>query len=234
MRMWMVDPAIMCRQHLLGEHVELHMMAAHLRLGRRVDGYVNNNCVEPRSIGARHKALAAELARRGYRHASPLEQPPVASWQRPKACVDAAASLADLTGRCAECAARRTTQEAQMAGSLPVLREHKDTLRVLVSWRCNFRCAYCCNDTLPDVRAGIRPVNLETLDFSQYSVVCVSGGEPLLFMDRVKAVCNKARGKFIVLYTNGTKMTPGVAACLSEWGVNAVNVGLHYPKTLIF
>lgn len=27
MRMWMVDPKIMCRKHLLGEHLELHMLA---------------------------------------------------------------------------------------------------------------------------------------------------------------------------------------------------------------
>ena len=27
MRMWGVDPKQMCRQHLLGEHVELHMQA---------------------------------------------------------------------------------------------------------------------------------------------------------------------------------------------------------------
>jgi hypothetical protein len=118
-----------------------------------------------------------------------------------------------------------------MIEPLHVLCERKDTLRVLVSWKCNFHCTYCCNDTLPAVRAGIQPTRLETLDFSQYSVVCVSGGEPLLFMDRVKAVCSKAHSKFIVLYTNGTKMTPGVAARLSEWGVNAINVGLHYPKT---
>lgn len=29
MRMWMVDPTIMCRQHLLGEHYELHVRGAY-------------------------------------------------------------------------------------------------------------------------------------------------------------------------------------------------------------
>lgn len=103
--MWMVDPAIMCRKHLLGEHVELHMLSGHLARGRMVAGYVANNCVEPAAIAARHKALAAELERRGYRHASPLQQPSIkhlSDTQR-KTAVNVKASLADLQARCAAC-----------------------------------------------------------------------------------------------------------------------------------
>ena len=106
MRMWMVDPKIMCRKHLLGEHVELHMMVGHLRLGRKVDGFVAHNCVEPTAISARHKALAKEMARRGYQHASPLQQPTIAAQQHPEAKVDAVASLMDLLDRCEECMER--------------------------------------------------------------------------------------------------------------------------------
>jgi molybdenum cofactor biosynthesis enzyme MoaA len=62
-------------------------------------------------------------------------------------------------------------------------------------------------------------------------VVCISGGEPILFLDQVKRVCERAEGKFIVLYTNGTKMTPQIAGDLAAWGVNAINVGLHQPST---
>lgn len=113
---------------------------------------------------------------------------------------------------------------------LPVLRE-KDTIRVLVSWKCNLHCSYCCNDTLPGIRRAIRPATIDSLDFTQYKVVCISGGEPLLFLDRVKDVCERSKGKFIVLYTNGTKMTPEIAGNLAEWGVNAVNCGLHIPQT---
>lgn len=105
MRMWMVDPTRMCRKHLLGEHVELHMMAGHLQLGRKVDGYVRENCVQPRSIAARHKALIAEMTRRGYKHASPLRQPKIAAHQHPEARVDRQAALAELVHRCSECAA---------------------------------------------------------------------------------------------------------------------------------
>ena len=106
MRMWMVDPKILCRKHLIGEHVELHMLVGHLRLGRKVDGFVAHNCVQPRSINARHRALAAEMTRRGYKHVSPLRQPAIAWHQHPEAMVDIAASLTDLLGRCKECASR--------------------------------------------------------------------------------------------------------------------------------
>ena len=106
MRMWMVDPKIMCRKHLLGEHVELHMLVGHLQRARRIDGFVRNNCVQPRSINARHKALAKEMERRGYTHASPLQQPAIAAHQHPRAKVDTVAALANLLDRCAECVER--------------------------------------------------------------------------------------------------------------------------------
>jgi hypothetical protein len=106
MRMWMVDPAIMCRKHLLGEHVELHMAAAHLLLGRKVDGWADNNCLQPEAIGVRPKALTVEMTLRGYRHTSPLRQPRVLKTQRPEACVNSIAAKVELTRRCAECARR--------------------------------------------------------------------------------------------------------------------------------
>jgi len=108
MRMWMVDPRILCRKHLLGEHVELHMAAAWLRLGKHIDGWVNTNCLEPRSIGARHKALAAELTRRGYKHRSPLRQPRVLKTQHPTAKIEKKAALQELLRRCPACKALKT------------------------------------------------------------------------------------------------------------------------------
>ena len=103
MRMWMTDPAMMCRKHLLGEHVELHMASAWIARGRRIDGWVNNNCLEPRAIARRHKALAREMMRRGYKHASPLAQPAVAKHQCPTARVDRDAAAKELRRRCLDC-----------------------------------------------------------------------------------------------------------------------------------
>ena len=107
MRMWMVDPAVMCRKHLLGEHVELHMVTAWLIKGKRIIGWAESNCMEPKMIERRHKTLVSEMKRRGYKHASPLTQPTLASHQSPEARVDRDAALTELLRRCPECAVRQ-------------------------------------------------------------------------------------------------------------------------------
>lgn len=71
MRLWGVNPRTMCRQHLLGEHVEMHMVAGSVRrgrpLGRLLDGFV-----DLARVRRRHRELAVEMKRRGYCHKSPL------------------------------------------------------------------------------------------------------------------------------------------------------------------
>ena len=101
----MVDPAAMCRRHLLGEHVEIHMLAGSLRRGRSIAGHLAAGQLEPAVMGQRHRALAAEMRRRGYRHASPLAVPPYAAVLG-KFLVDVARSRKDLAARCGECRAR--------------------------------------------------------------------------------------------------------------------------------
>jgi len=75
MRMWMVDPQILCRKHLLGEHVEIHMFVGTIFKGKSLAGYVKNNLVQPRSILNRHDELVREFSKRGYRHNSTLVNP---------------------------------------------------------------------------------------------------------------------------------------------------------------
>lgn len=73
MRMWMTDPRRMCRQHLLGEHRELHTFLSHLKRERSIGGYIEHNCLEPLSLGRRHQALVEEMELRGWDHKSPLD-----------------------------------------------------------------------------------------------------------------------------------------------------------------
>lgn len=75
MRMWMVDPRIMCRRHLLGEHGELHKFLHNWMKRHRIDGRIADNAMEPLSYQTRHDSLAREMHARGYRHRSPLTQP---------------------------------------------------------------------------------------------------------------------------------------------------------------
>ena len=76
MRIWDVDPSELCRVHLLGEHRELHGLWNILKEGKR--GYRMHPETQ-RWVGKlpalwlRHQALVAEMERRGYRHASPLD-----------------------------------------------------------------------------------------------------------------------------------------------------------------
>ena len=116
MRMWNVDPDVMCRQHLLGEHAELHMFAGTIAAGKRLDGYLDNGLVEPANIHTRHDELVVEMKRRGMRHQSPLPQPDVSAYG--PGAIDPEASLGALVGRCARCSARAgTTTASTMNGA---------------------------------------------------------------------------------------------------------------------
>ncbi len=107
MRMWMVDPRWVCNQHLLGEHVETHMLAGVLRRGTSIRGYVEKGLVETSALRKRHAELAEEMVRRGMRHNSPLQD-----FDDPNlGKVDVERSEAELIGRCPKCRHRRAGEE---------------------------------------------------------------------------------------------------------------------------
>ena len=103
MRMWMVNPRRMCDQHLLGEHVELHMLVGTLVRKRSVAGFVENKLIEVHNVRRRHAELVAEMTRRGMKHKSPL--PPFRAIKLGK--VSVRANLIELASRCQDCRARR-------------------------------------------------------------------------------------------------------------------------------
>jgi hypothetical protein len=78
-RVWDVSPAVLCRQHLLAEHRELHGIWQILSHGKR--GYARHPETlrwvgKLRALHARHEALVEEFGRRGYQHRTPLPLPP--------------------------------------------------------------------------------------------------------------------------------------------------------------
>ena len=107
-RMWMVDPKIMCQQHLLGEHFETHIIATNIGRGRSIAGFIRNNAIEPRSVEKRHDELVAEMESRGMRHRSPLK---FSTGIYPDFTIDREASLRLLLGRCPRCAERMRSLE---------------------------------------------------------------------------------------------------------------------------
>ena len=99
MRMWLVDPAGMCRQHLLGEHVELHMLVGTLERGKSIQGFLDGGLIDTSKIRDRHTDLEVEMTLRGYKHKSPLSF----VHDDPDGYVDVDGSLEDLHARCNEC-----------------------------------------------------------------------------------------------------------------------------------
>ena len=77
MRIWDLPPSILCRQHLLGEHRELHGLWNILVLGKT--GYSHHPETlrwvgKLRALYNRHATLVEEMERRGYNHATPLDK----------------------------------------------------------------------------------------------------------------------------------------------------------------
>ena len=110
MRMWMVDPKLMCKDHLLGEHRELHAILGILDKKMSISGYIDNNLIQPLSIGERHSAIIEEMRSRGYNHNSPIYFDPASLSYLPEAeqmyIIKANYSAQDLVARCPECAKR--------------------------------------------------------------------------------------------------------------------------------
>ena len=79
MRVWDVDTQILCRKHLLAEHRELHGLWNILTKHGGVGGYARHPETlrwvgKERALFLRHEALVAEFVRRGYNHATPLDE----------------------------------------------------------------------------------------------------------------------------------------------------------------
>ncbi|MGZ4174115.1 MAG: pyrimidine dimer DNA glycosylase/endonuclease V [Solirubrobacteraceae bacterium] len=107
MRIWDVEPATLCRSHLLGEHRELHAVWTILTEGKR--GYANHPEVlrwrgKLAALYARHDAQVAEMETRGYRHASPLDaRLATGAKEQDDQLASTAEQLALLAGKPCEC-----------------------------------------------------------------------------------------------------------------------------------
>lgn len=76
MRIWDIPPEKLCRNHLLGEHRELHAVWSVITNGKKA--YANHPEIlrwrgRLRALYLRHEALVAEMKMRGYKHHTPLD-----------------------------------------------------------------------------------------------------------------------------------------------------------------
>lgn len=91
MRIWDLDPAVLCRKHLLGEHRELHGLWTILtqdRRGYRAHPETRRWEGKLAALYRRHEELVAEMTRRGYRHTTPLDAALATGADRQEAYVD--------------------------------------------------------------------------------------------------------------------------------------------------
>lgn len=72
MRLLGFNPRILCRQHLLGEHNELHKFVGAINQGQNLHGFYANGMMDTNLILQRHEELVKEFERRNYQHRSPL------------------------------------------------------------------------------------------------------------------------------------------------------------------
>jgi hypothetical protein len=77
MRVWDISPSKLCRNHLLGEHRELHAIWSVLVNHKR--GYSKHPETlrwkgKLKALYSRHEKLVSEMKERGYCHSSPLNK----------------------------------------------------------------------------------------------------------------------------------------------------------------
>lgn len=77
MRIWDLSPSILCRQHLLGEHLELHSIWTVITQGKK--GYSKHPETirwvgKLKALYSRHEKLVKEMHSRGYNHNSELDK----------------------------------------------------------------------------------------------------------------------------------------------------------------
>lgn len=77
MRIWDIDPELLCDRHLLGEHDEAHALWSIIVNGLK--GWSNHPETKRwrgklRALYLRHEKTSTEMEKRGFSHKSPLDE----------------------------------------------------------------------------------------------------------------------------------------------------------------
>ena len=119
MRMWNVDPRIMCREHLAGSHLEIHMFLGSIAIGTSMRGFLDKNLLEPEYLKEYHDMIALEMISRGYKHQSDIPEEffkttilKLSDSDR-IVKIDKDEALKELLSRCPECTERYNELKVQ-------------------------------------------------------------------------------------------------------------------------
>lgn len=107
--MWLVDPRIMCKNHLLGEHREMHQVKGTVEKHKHgeniLKGLADTNAIDTLLIKARHDTLVKEMKRRGWTgHSTPMDE--VDNQYGGIGKIDKEENLELILERCKECRER--------------------------------------------------------------------------------------------------------------------------------
>lgn len=105
-----------------------------------------------------------------------------------------------------------------------------DTAKIVIDWRCNLDCSYCCNK-YNYIRDSFTPITMQEIANSHYTDFELTGGEPLLPQAFIKledlCVDYIPTGRNIYVYTNGVLLNHYKATLMEQWGVTGLNIGYH-------
>jgi len=105
MRMWLIDPRLLCMKHLKLEHKDLHSIVKNLNSGINLDLYIVRGDIDPSNVFTRHEIVEQELQLRGVYTNSPLhkfECKALETWYG-KVNINLGRSLSDLSSACPSC-----------------------------------------------------------------------------------------------------------------------------------
>ena len=118
MRMWRINPSLLCIKHLLGNHGELHKHKHNFEKHHSISGRISPIVlIEPENMQLDHDELVQEMLRRGYNHNSPYLQPDLSYLKDSEryAKVDLDYNIRDLMDRCVECKKRMEEYNENLA-----------------------------------------------------------------------------------------------------------------------
>lgn len=109
MRMWMINPTLLCDKHLMGEHFEIHKHRHNFVKQHSINGRISPVVmVEPAAMSTRHDELVQEIIKRGFNHNSPYTLPDLSylTDEAKNVRVSRTTSLQELSKRCKACRIR--------------------------------------------------------------------------------------------------------------------------------
>lgn len=103
-----------------------------------------------------------------------------------------------------------------------------DTIRLILFTECNMSCSYCCNEQEQFNKQFVKK-KFEEIDFSLYTNICITGGEPFLRKSFSYEILHSLpRHKKIYIYTNGMLIDQKDVFLLEHIaGLKCINIGLH-------